>query len=118
VAAREERIREIARGLIEHNRAKGEFDFVMELAAWLPLVVIGDMLGIERDHYPKLLEWSDTLLRGTIPKRVFDDLVGKGLVKTGSVPGLRWFPHETVFMPRALPVLNRHINWRIDRLEL
>jgi cytochrome P450 family 142 subfamily A polypeptide 1 len=64
VAAREERIREIARGLIEHNRAKGEFDFVMELAAWLPLVVIGDMLGIERDHYPKLLEWSDTLLRG------------------------------------------------------
>jgi cytochrome P450 family 142 subfamily A polypeptide 1 len=65
VAAREERIREIARGLIEHNRAKGEFDFVMELAAWLPLVVIGDMLGIERDHYPKLLEWSDTLLRGT-----------------------------------------------------
>jgi cytochrome P450 family 142 subfamily A polypeptide 1 len=65
VAAREDRIREIARGLIEHNRAKGEFDFVMELAAWLPLVVIGDMLGIERDHYPKLLEWSDILLRGT-----------------------------------------------------
>jgi len=65
VAAREERIREIAVGLIEHNRAKGRFDFVMDLAAWLPLVVIGDMLGIERDHYPKLLEWSDVLLRGT-----------------------------------------------------
>jgi cytochrome P450 family 142 subfamily A polypeptide 1 len=65
VAAREARIREIAVGLIEHNRAKGEFDFVMELAAWLPLVVIGDMLGIERDHYPALLEWSDVLLKGT-----------------------------------------------------
>jgi cytochrome P450 family 142 subfamily A polypeptide 1 len=65
VAAREPRIREIAVGLIEHNRAKGRFDFVMDLAAWLPLVVIGDMLGIERDHYPKLLEWSDILLKGT-----------------------------------------------------
>jgi cytochrome P450 family 142 subfamily A polypeptide 1 len=65
VAAREPRIREIARGLIEHNRAKGEFDFVMDLAAWLPLIVIGDMLGIERDHYAKLLEWSDILLKGT-----------------------------------------------------
>lgn len=64
VAAREARIREIAVGLIEHNRAKGEFDFVMDLAAWLPLIVIGDMLGVERDHYPKLLEWSDTLLKG------------------------------------------------------
>jgi cytochrome P450 family 142 subfamily A polypeptide 1 len=64
VAAREARIREIAVGLIEHNRAKGAFDFVMDLAAWLPLVVIGDMLGIERDHYPKLLEWSDILLKG------------------------------------------------------
>jgi len=65
VAAREPRIREIAVGLIERNRAKGQFDFVMDLAAWLPLVVIGDMLGIERDHYPKLLEWSDILLKGT-----------------------------------------------------
>jgi cytochrome P450 family 142 subfamily A polypeptide 1 len=65
VAAREDRIRELAVGLIEHNRAKGRFDFVMDLAAWLPLIVIGDMLGVERDHYARLLEWSDVLLRGT-----------------------------------------------------
>ena len=64
VAAREPRIREIAVGLIEHNRPKGRFDFVTELAAWLPLIVIGDMLGVDREHYPKLLEWSDTLLCG------------------------------------------------------
>jgi len=78
---------------------------------------MGEHAEVAASHWA-VSRGGDTLLRGTIPKRVFDDLVGKGLVKTGSVPGLRWFPHETVFMPRALPVLNRHINWRIDRLEL
>lgn len=67
VAAREPRIREIAVGLIERAKTLGEFDFVMDLAAWLPLIVIGDMLGVERDAYPDLLRWSDDLVRGTGP---------------------------------------------------
>jgi cytochrome P450 family 142 subfamily A polypeptide 1 len=65
VAEREPRIREICVELLERNRRRGAFDFVMDLAAWLPLITIGDMLGVEPDAYDDLLRWSDDLIRGT-----------------------------------------------------
>jgi cholest-4-en-3-one 26-monooxygenase len=65
VAEREPRIRSICVDLIERARARGRFDFVQDLASWLPLIVIGDMLGVEPDAYPDLLRWSDEMLRGT-----------------------------------------------------
>jgi cytochrome P450 family 142 subfamily A polypeptide 1 len=65
VAEREPRIREICVGLIERRRGRETFDFVMDLAAWLPLITIGDMLGVEPDAYDDLLRWSDELIRGT-----------------------------------------------------
>ncbi len=65
IADREPRIRQVAIELVKRAKAKGTFDFVNDLAAWLPLIAIGDMLGVDPDHYPQLLEWSDTLLRGT-----------------------------------------------------
>ena len=65
VAEREPRIRAICVDLIERNRRRGAFDFVMDLAAWLPLITIGDMLGVEADAYDDLLRWSDDLIRGT-----------------------------------------------------
>jgi cytochrome P450 family 142 subfamily A polypeptide 1 len=40
----------------------GRFDFVLDLAAWIPLIVIGDMLGAERDVYEDLLRWSDEMV--------------------------------------------------------
>lgn len=67
VAGREDRIREISIDLIERTRRRGEFDFVMDLAAWLPLIVIGDMLGVEEDAYADLLRWSDDMVRGAGP---------------------------------------------------
>jgi cytochrome P450 family 142 subfamily A polypeptide 1 len=65
VSGREERIRQICIDLIERVRARGEFDFVMDLAAWLPLIVIGDMLGVMPDHYADLLRWSDDMVRAS-----------------------------------------------------
>ena len=65
VQAREARIREIAVELIERCKERGRFDFVMDLAAWLPLITIGDMLGVLPQDYPRLLRWSDDLLKGT-----------------------------------------------------
>ena len=62
VAGREKRIREVAVRYIERAKSRGRFDFVMDLAAWLPLIVIGDMLGVEADAYDDLLEWSDTMV--------------------------------------------------------
>lgn len=65
VLEREPRVRQISIDLLERARARGTFDFVKDVAAWLPLIVIGDMLGVEEEDYPKLLEWSEAMLVST-----------------------------------------------------
>jgi cytochrome P450 family 142 subfamily A polypeptide 1 len=65
VQERAPRIRQICVDLIGKARARGEFDFVMDLAAWLPLMLIGDMLGVDPAHYDDLLRWSDDMVRGS-----------------------------------------------------
>jgi cytochrome P450 family 142 subfamily A polypeptide 1 len=65
VAQREPRIREICIDRIERAKRRERFDFVMDLAAWVPLIVIGDMLGVEDEAYPDLLRWSEEMMLGT-----------------------------------------------------
>ena len=65
VQEREARIREIAVDLVERAKARGRFDFVHDVAAWLPLVVIGDMLGVEPADHTRLLAWSEAMILGT-----------------------------------------------------
>lgn len=64
VRAQEPRIVEVVDGLIDKVCEKGECDFVADVAAWLPLVMIGDALGVEPEDHPTLLRWSDELMRG------------------------------------------------------
>jgi len=65
VSDREARVREISVDLIGRAKVRGTFDFVKDVAAWLPLIVIGDMLGVDPDDYPRLLEWSEMMILGT-----------------------------------------------------
>ena len=65
VAEREARIREVSVDLIERARERGRFDFVGDVAAWLPLIVIGDMLGVDEADYPRLLAWSEAMILGS-----------------------------------------------------
>lgn len=65
VSEREPRIRAICNDLIDKALAMGSFDFVMDVAAWLPLIVIGDMLGVVPEQYPNLLRWSDDMVLAT-----------------------------------------------------
>lgn len=51
--------------IIDRVCEKGECDFVWDIAAPLPLLLIGDMLGFPRSSFDDLLEWSDDLMRGT-----------------------------------------------------
>lgn len=62
VESLEPRVREICRGIISAAEAKGEFDFVRDVAAPLPLIVIGDLLGVKEEDYDRLLRWSDDLM--------------------------------------------------------
>ena len=43
---------------------RGECDFVRDIAAPLPMAVIGDMLGVLPEERGMLLEWSDDLVTG------------------------------------------------------
>lgn len=61
----EEKVRGICVELIEKARARGRFDFVKDVAAPLPMIMIGDMLGVEPDDRDMLLRWSDDLILGT-----------------------------------------------------
>jgi cytochrome P450 family 142 subfamily A polypeptide 1 len=65
VAAHEGRIREICRQLLDRARAKERFDFVKDVAAPLPMIVIGDLLGVAPEDRDELLRWSDDLILGT-----------------------------------------------------
>ncbi len=60
----EPKIRAIVRGLIDRVFERGECEFVREVAAPLPMIVIGDMLGVAPEDRDKLLQWSDDLVTG------------------------------------------------------
>ena len=50
--------------LIDSVCERGECDFVRDIAAPLPMAVIGDMLGVLPEERGMLLEWSDDLVTG------------------------------------------------------
>jgi cytochrome P450 family 142 subfamily A polypeptide 1 len=58
-------IRRICTGIIDRVAPKGECDFVWDIAAPLPLLLIADMLGFPPESYDDLLRWSDDLIRAT-----------------------------------------------------
>jgi cytochrome P450 family 142 subfamily A polypeptide 1 len=58
-------IRKVCNELVDAVAARGSCDFVRDIAAPLPMAVIGDLLGVEPEHRDMLLEWSDDMLRGT-----------------------------------------------------
>ena len=63
LAQDEIKVREIVTGLIDNVIARGTCEFVHEVAAPLPMIMIGDMLGVEPEDRDTLLKWSDDLLR-------------------------------------------------------
>jgi cytochrome P450 family 142 subfamily A polypeptide 1 len=51
--------------LIDAVCERGECEFVREIAAPLPLIMIGDMLGMPPEDFETLLRWSETMLAAT-----------------------------------------------------
>lgn len=64
IRRQEGKVRSIVDRLLDRVIDQGQCDFVTDVAAWLPLVMIGDALGFEEADHPTLLEWSDDLMRG------------------------------------------------------
>jgi cytochrome P450 family 142 subfamily A polypeptide 1 len=86
---------EIIDGVIE----RGECDFVTDIASWLPMIMIGDALGVAPEDRAQLLEWSDDLVKGLIGTE------GEALDRaTASYLEFREFAERTIEARRAEPV--------------
>lgn len=59
----EDHIRAICDRVIDRVCERGSCDFVRDIAAPLPLAVIGDMLGVAEADRDDLLRWSEEMLR-------------------------------------------------------
>ena len=65
VQAHADTIRAICTRIVDDVCERGECDFVWDIAAPLPLLLIADMLGFPPEAYDDLLQWSDDMMRGT-----------------------------------------------------
>lgn len=62
VKGMEDSVRAAARGIVDDVIGRGECDFVSDVAAELPLVVIADLLGIPQADRHKVFEWSNRMV--------------------------------------------------------
>jgi cytochrome P450 family 142 subfamily A polypeptide 1 len=68
VRAHTDTITRICTQIIDRVCTRGSCDFVADIAAPLPLLLIADMLGFGPESYDDLLRWSDDLLQATVGK--------------------------------------------------
>jgi cholest-4-en-3-one 26-monooxygenase len=74
----EPHVREICVDLIDDVMQRETFDFVTEIAAELPLLVIAELLGVPAEDRHKVFEWSNSLVG-------FDDPEYKTSMETGKI---------------------------------
>src|SRR5918995_715393 len=58
----EQTIRDVCDEIIDQVCEQGECDFVRDIAAPLPMIMIGDMLGVAPEDRDDLLRWSDDMV--------------------------------------------------------
>jgi cholest-4-en-3-one 26-monooxygenase len=76
VADHEGAVRELVRRLIDAVADRGHCEVVEELAAPLPAMVIGRLLGFDDDLWPRVKYWSETtILAGGGPRYMADSVV-------------------------------------------
>ncbi len=68
VGAMEVHIREIVAGILDDIAAKGECDFVTDVAAQLPLAVICEMMGLPKSDWQLMFELTNKVLGGGDPE--------------------------------------------------
>src|SRR3954451_5405951 len=62
VSAMEPRIRQTCNEILDAVCEGGGCDFVRDIASPLPMIVIGDLLGVRPEDRDQLLHWSDTMV--------------------------------------------------------
>jgi cytochrome P450 len=67
VAAYENLLRELTTHILDRALPRGEFDFVDDVAAVLPIRVLCEILGVPHDDNRQLIEWGDAMIGSTDP---------------------------------------------------
>ena len=62
IANLEDKIREVVQEILDRVGPKGECDFVTEIAAELPLIVICELAGVPPEDRHKVFDWSNTMI--------------------------------------------------------
>jgi cholest-4-en-3-one 26-monooxygenase len=63
IRALEPAVRTIVDTVLDRVAGRETFDLVTDVAAWIPLIVIGDAMGMDPKDHDDLLQWSDDLMR-------------------------------------------------------
>ncbi len=71
------RVEALVEGLLDDAQERGEVDLIADLAAALPINLIGDLLGVPRDERGPLRQWSLDIL-GALEPSLSDDQVKQG----------------------------------------
>ena len=94
VNAYEERIRALARDIIERAVVQGEFDWVEAVAAELPMWVFSEIMGLPVEDRRLIIELGDKLLGNTDPEVVGTEYVAERALRD---PELRKLPFSSPF---------------------
>jgi cholest-4-en-3-one 26-monooxygenase len=73
VNALEETMRTRTREILDRVAQQGECDFVVDVAAELPLQVIADLMGVPMEDRHKLFDWSNRMIGGEDPEYGFTE---------------------------------------------
>jgi cholest-4-en-3-one 26-monooxygenase len=64
----EEQVRRRSREIVDNVIARGECDFVTDIAAELPLQAIAEILGVPQEDRGKLFDWSNKMVGSSDPE--------------------------------------------------
>jgi cytochrome P450 family 142 subfamily A polypeptide 1 len=92
-------VRRACTDIIDAVRERGEADLVHDIAAHLPMIMIGDALGVRPEHRADLLRWSDDMLKGLSTEATDDQLMAAGTAFTEYVT----YAHEVIADRREHP---------------
>ncbi|HEX2383474.1 MAG TPA: cytochrome P450 [Acidimicrobiales bacterium] len=99
IAQLEDEVDGLCRRIIDRVSERGSCDFVWDIAAPLPLMVIASLLGFDEDAYDDLLRWSDDLLRAT----TLDPTPEVATAGMQAMLGFRAFQLDVIAERRATP---------------
>ncbi|HEX5095177.1 MAG TPA: cytochrome P450, partial [Acidimicrobiia bacterium] len=79
----EDWIRQVCDEIIDAVCERGECDFVNDVAAPLPMILIGDLLGVAPENRAELLQWSDDMLTSLDTKATEEQITKSMEAATG-----------------------------------